>query len=159
MRAVGYILDIGKSFALDKHGNLLPREAQHGMHHKSLRLRTRTDAMQPGNARAPEQVEEKGLNGIVAMVGCGHTCVAMLRTQLPEEIVALLTRLFLDGTAALPRQFGSADLTHMATYSVAQGKGTDERLIAVAIARPEVEVAMGYGETEAASVHELAKHG
>ena len=75
--------------------------------------------------------------------------------ELGEVVVAEVAGGFLDGHAVVGGIGAGVETGHMAGDAVAVGKLADEGLVAVAIAGPQVEVAVGYLEGYACTVEEV----
>ena len=104
------------------------------------------DAVQAGNAGAAKEVEEEGLDGVVAVVGCGHTGIAVLTAETVEPGVAQVACSLLDAHAVGGSIGTGVEIDGVESHSDGGGKPADKLLVTVAVAGAEMEVAMGYGK-------------
>ena len=107
-------------------------------------FRNRAYAVETGDARSTEEVEEEGLDGVVAVVRRGDGGETVLAAEVGEEGVAEFACRLLDALAVGfgigPRvEIGGEERDTQGSGSVA-----NKALVAVAVARTEMEVAMGY---------------
>ena len=112
--------------------------------------------MEAGDAGAAEEVEEEGLDGVVAMVGGDDCVVAVGTAEVGEEIVAkvagsLFVRHMVGGCIGTGVEVGGVEVGPQLV-----GEATAEVLVAVAVAGAQVEVDVGDGEGVACLVHEVS---
>ncbi len=120
-------------------------------------MRLGTDAAQSLDAGAAEEVEEEGLDVVVAVVGGGHAGVAVLAAEAAEEVVAQGARSLLDAHLVRGGVGVGVVAFGMEHGSIALGQAAHECLVAVAVAGAQVEVAVRDGEGDACAVAEVGQ--
>lgn len=154
--AVGAVLDITDAVLDDIVVDVLPREAEHGADEGHQRaLGQRLDTMKAGDAGATEEVEEEGLDGVIAMVGGGYIAEVVLTAEVEEVAVAQPTGGLLNAVVILRGELAGVEVGGVEFHTQLLGKTAHELLVAVAIARAQVEIAMDDGEGDAGSEEEV----
>ena len=111
--------------------------------------------MEASDASATEEVEEEGLDGVVAVVGRGDAVEAMLARELGEPLVAKLTGSLFDTHAVGAGNGPGVEVNSEEFDTQLVGEGANKLLVTVAVAGAEVEIAMGNGKTVAGGMHEM----
>ena len=117
----------------------------------------RQDAMETGKASAAEKIEEEGLVGIVAVVGGEESRIAMRLAEGEEPVVAQTTGSILDAELMGVGVVEGLKVLHMEGNTILQSQIADKKLVAVAVARTQVEIAVGNGEGVVGTVHEMGE--
>ena len=101
------------------------------------------DAAQAFDAGSPQQVDEKGLNVVIAVVGDGGFCVTLGSHDFLEEAIAELACRHLDAQSVFLGIVSRLELRHMQRNAHLATQIPYECLVAVTFAPAQVEVAMG----------------
>ena len=89
------------------------------------------------------------------MVGSKECGIALVATERGKPVVAKPACGILGTEAVGAGIFVGLELRHMDGHSIGLCKGTDERLVAVAVAGTQVEVAMGNGKGISSRMHKV----
>lgn len=111
--------------------------------------------MQPCYARATQKVDKERLDSIVAVMSRGYKAVAFPGPYLLEESVAKLSGRLFYRQALGTGIFNSVELSHITRQRAGGCQTPDEKLVAVAVARTQMEVAMSHTDIEAGAAHEV----
>ena len=115
--------------------------------------------MEAGKAGAPHEVEEEGLGGVVGMMGGEEGGIALLAAEGGEPAVAQAAGGILDAEALGGGVVGSVKAGQVERDTKVVGETADKVLVAVTVAQPQAEIAVGYGKRKAGTVHEVCQHG
>ena len=115
----------------------------------------RAYAVEAGDAGAAEEVEEEGLDGVVAMVRYGDAGVALALAKGCEPAVAKVARRLLEAHGVLLGVEVGVEIDGVERDVVRLGQAVDKLLVAVAVAGAQVEIAMGHGEGYAGAATEV----
>lgn len=151
---IGDVLDMEEAVARGIGLDVGPGEGQQGTHDVAL---DGEDAVEAGETGATEEVEEEGLGRVVAMVGGEDGSIAVAAEKPAEIGIAQPAGGILDGEMVAGGKALGGELGDMDGDTVLRGQGTDKALVAVAVARAEMEVAMGDGKGEAGRMHEMGE--
>ena len=112
--------------------NVTATEVQQWPHDASV---THRNAMKTRYACAAQQVDEEGLNRIVAMMRRGRSGIALVFHQLIEIVVSQPTRSLLYRQAPLGGIGPRVEARHMYWHAIALCQPAHKSLVAVAVAR------------------------
>lgn len=152
---VGDILDMLQVMLLGVGLYVVAPKGEQGAHHKPVHGQ---DAVKTRKTGAAKQVEEECFGGIVAVVGGKDGGIALLLAELVEIVVAKLAGSIFDTEVLTGGMVECLKLRHMDGNPIGGSQLTDKLLIAVAVAWPKVEVAVGDGEGESGTVHQMGQH-
>ena len=152
---VGDILDMLEVMLLGVCLDVVATKGEQGAHHKSIH---RQDAVEARKTGATKQVEEESFGSIVAVVGGKDGGIALLLAELVEIVVAKLTGRVFHAEVLAGSMVEGLELRHMDGDPIGGSQLTYKLLVAVAVARPKMEVAVGDGEGKSSAVHKMGQH-
>ena len=112
-------------------------------------------AMQPCYARATQKIDKERLYGIVAMMSRGYQAVALPHSYLFEKTVSQSPGSLLDRETFSVGILNRVELSDKAGQRVIGSQMPDERLVAVAVAWTQMEIAMSHTDIKAGAAHEI----
>ena len=152
---VGGVLDEGEVVLLDIAVDLAAAEGEQRTDDDAVAQRYATKAVDAG---ATDEVNEERLDRVVAVVGRGDGGIMVLFGKLQKEAVAQFAGSLLDREVIVGGIAVGVEISHIAADTVCLSQRTHKGLVTVAVARPQMEIAMGDGERYVGRGDEMGQH-